>query len=88
MSDATWQYRIVGAAGLGFDAWSLLEGITLTGYSTEDLDGERLRATTRALLDLALPPIAHTVMALSDAARAHELLERRAIKGRVVLVPA
>ena len=70
-----------------FDAWSLLEALTLTGYSTENLDGDGLRAATHALLEVNLPPVAHTVLPLADAARAHALLESRALKGRVVLVP-
>jgi NADPH2:quinone reductase len=70
-----------------FDAWSLLDGITLTGYSTEDLDGDGLRAATRALLDLQLPAVAHTVLPLAEAARAHAMLESREVRGRVVLVP-
>lgn len=85
------RYCVVGAMGGGevqFDAWSLLNALTLTGYSTEDLDGEGLRAATRALLDLKLPPLHPTVLPLADAARAHELLERREVKGRVVLVPS
>lgn len=84
------RYCIVGAMGGGdvrFDAWSLLDGIVLTGYSTEDLDGEGLRSATRALIELELPPVPHTVMPLADAARAHALLETRELKGRVVLVP-
>jgi len=84
------RYCLVGAIAGGdvtFDAWSLLDGITLTGYSTEDLDGEGLRAATRALLAISLPPVPHTVMPLADAARAHDLLERRELRGRVVLVP-
>ncbi len=83
------RYCLVGAMGGGdvqFDAWGLLAGITLTGYSTEDLDGEGLRAATRALLAAKLPAVPYTVMPLADAARAHELLERRERKGRVVLV--
>jgi len=39
------------------------------------------------LLGLALAPVPPTVMPLADAARAHALLERRAVRGRVVLVP-
>jgi NADPH:quinone reductase len=84
------RYCIVGAIAGGdvqFDAWSLLDALVLTGYSTEDLDGRALRAATRALLDLNMPPVAHTVVPLAEAARAHELLERREVKGRVVLVP-
>lgn len=83
------RYCLVGAMGGGdvqFDAWGLLGGLTLTGYSTEDLDGEGLRAATRALLASKLPPVPYTVLPLAAAARAHELLERRELKGRVVLV--
>jgi NADPH:quinone reductase len=84
------RYCVVGAIGGGdvrFDVWSLLDALTLTGYSTEDLDGDGLRAATRTLLGLALPSVPHAVMPLADAARTHERLERRDLKGRVVLVP-
>jgi NADPH2:quinone reductase len=84
------RYCIVGAMGGGdvrFDAWSLLDGLVLTGYSTEDLDGDGLRAATRALLEANLPPVHPRVLPLADAARAHALLESREVKGRVVLVP-
>ena len=85
------RYCIVGAMAGGdvrFDAWSLLDAVTLTGYSTEHLDGEGLRAATHALLQLNLPPVHPTVLPLADAARAHAMLESREVKGRVVLVPA
>lgn len=85
------RYCIVGAIAGGdvrFDAWSLLDALTLTGCSTEDLDGDGLRAATRALLEVELPPVPRTVLPLAEAARAHALLERREAKGRVVLVPA
>ncbi|WP_437683436.1 quinone oxidoreductase family protein [Sorangium sp. So ce131] len=84
------RYCIVGAAAGGevaFDAWSLLDGRALTGYSTEDLDGDALRAATRELLRLKLPPPPTKVLPLAEAARAHALLEQRAVRGRVVLVP-
>ncbi|NUP13371.1 MAG: NADP-dependent oxidoreductase [Polyangiaceae bacterium] len=84
------RYCIVGAMGGGdvhFDAWSLLHALTLTGYSTEDLDGDGLRAATKALLELKLPEVPVTVMPLGDAARAHAMLERREVRGRIVLVP-
>ncbi|WP_095987538.1 zinc-binding dehydrogenase [Cystobacter fuscus] len=86
----TGRYCLVGAAAGGavsFDAWSLLDGRVLTGYSTETLDGNVLRAATRELLALRLPPPPTTVLPLAEAARAHELLERREVRGRVVLVP-
>jgi NADPH2:quinone reductase len=82
-------YCLVGAIAGGdvrFDAWSLIDSITLTGYSTEDLDGDGLRDATRALLALGLPAVPHVVMPLADAARAHAALESRDLQGRVVLV--
>lgn len=84
------RYCLVGAVAGGqvrFDAWSLLDSLTLTGYSTEDLTGEELRAATRAILALGLPTPPHVVMPLADAARAHATLERREVQGRVILVP-
>jgi len=84
------RYCLVGAMAGGdvsFDAWTLLNAITLTGYSTEDIDGDGLRAATEALLAARLPDINCTVLPLSEAARAHDLLERRAVKGRVILKP-
>jgi NADPH2:quinone reductase len=84
------RYCAIGAAAsadVTFDLWSLLDGRSLTGYSSEDLDGEALRLATRELLVMNLPAHATTVMPLGDAARAHELLESRAVRGRIVLVP-
>jgi NADPH2:quinone reductase len=84
------RYCLVGAIAGGdvrFDAWSLLDAITLTGYSTEDLDGDGLRSATRELVRTSLPPVPCTVLPLAEAARAHALLERREVRGRVVLVP-
>lgn len=82
------RYCLVGAVAGGdvcFDAWSLIGGITLTGYSTEDLDGEALREATEALLHVQIQDIRPTVIPLAEAARAHSMLERREIKGRIVL---
>ena len=84
------RYCIVGAMGGGvvqLDAWNLLHALTLTGYSTEDLDGPGLRTATDAIRSLNLPPMHPTVLPLSDAALAHSRLERREVKGRVVLCP-
>lgn len=86
---ANGRYCIIGAVAGGavhFDAWSLLDGRTLTGYTTEDVSGEDLRSATRELLDLNLTVPAPTVLPLAEAARAHALLEQRAVRGRVVLV--
>jgi NADPH2:quinone reductase len=52
------RYSIIGAAAGGevcFDAWNLLDGRVLTGYSSESLDGDTLRAATRELLALRVP---------------------------------
>lgn len=84
------RYCMYGAAAGGdvsFDAWGLLERRVLTGYSSEDLDGTALRAATRELLALRLPGPPTTVLPLAEAARAHALLEQRALQGRIVLVP-
>ena len=84
------RYCMFGAAAGGdvaLDLWQLLDGKVLTGYSSEDLDGDALRAATRELLALQLPPPPTTVLPLTDAARAHAELEQRALQGRVVLVP-
>ena len=84
------RYCMYGAAAGGdvtFDAWALIEGRMLTGYSSEDLDGNALRAATADLMALRLPPASITVLPLAEAARAHALLEQRAVQGRVVLVP-
>lgn len=84
------RYCLVGAIAGGqvtFDAWALLEDLTLTGYSSEDLDGAALRDATRALLALDLPVLPHTTFPLAGAREAHAALERRETKGRVVLVP-
>jgi NADPH2:quinone reductase len=85
------RYCMYGAAAGGdvaFDAWSLLEARVLTGYSSEDLDGNALRAATAALLRLAIAAPRPTVLPLHDAARAHTMLEQHAVRGRVVLVPS
>jgi NADPH:quinone reductase len=84
------RYCIVGAVAGGdvaLDAWSLLDGRVLTGYSTETLDGPALRRATQELLGLRLPPPPTQVLPLAEAARAHALVEERAVRGRVVLVP-
>lgn len=83
-------YCMIGAAAgsdVTFDIWALLDGRRLTGYSTEGLDGDTLRAATRELLALSLPRPPTTVVPLVEVARAHALLDARAVTGRVVLVP-
>jgi len=84
---------LVGAVGGGhvaFDAYYLLEA-TLTGYGSEHLDGPGLRHAVKTIGDWlrsgALAPPARKLFALDHAAAAHELLERRGVEGRLLLVP-
>lgn len=66
--------------------------VTITGYSSETLDGAALRAamtticTLLAVDELGVPEI--TQVPLADAASAHLLLEEHALQGRVLLIPA
>ena len=85
---------LVGAVAGGhvcFDAWQLIRPVTLTGYSSEELDGKALRnavvALTGWLADGSIRPPSCTVVPLAEAFRAHALLEGRGITGRVLLVP-
>ena len=81
----------VGGSEVRFDAYELLRPVTLTGYSTENLDGAALReamaALVRWLIDSRLNPPAYRTMPLAEAAQAHALLERKGVSGRVLLVP-
>ena len=84
---------LVGAVAGGdvsFDAWQLIRPVTLTGYSTESLDGPGLRASVEMLSAwLAAGVIrapGYTAFALERAADAHALLERGGVTGRVLLV--
>jgi NADPH:quinone reductase len=75
-----------------FNVDSLLLPATLTGYSSESLDGPGLRdsmttiCTLLALDELAVPEI--TQLPLDGAAAAHTLLEEHRTRGRVLLIPA
>jgi NADPH2:quinone reductase len=88
------RYCLVGAAAgatVTWDAFSLLEGIVLTGWSSETLDGKTLRQLWDPLMalvaDSRLAVAQPTMLALTEAARAHELLESRAVTGRLLLTP-
>jgi len=83
---------LVGATGgneVHLDVWPLMQPATLTGYSSESLDGDALRRDIAALSDLVvrgiLTPPARRVMPLGEAAAAHALLERRGVEGRLLL---
>lgn len=81
----------VGGSDVRFDLWELIRPVTLTGYSSESLDGPALRqaiaALARWLNDGALAVPAWTTMPLAEAAQAHARLERKGVTGRVLLVP-
>jgi NADPH2:quinone reductase len=68
-----------------------LYNVTLTGYSTESLDGPGLRRAMAAISGYlrrgALVPPARTVFPLAEAAAAHAALERHGVQGRLLLVP-
>lgn len=85
---------LVGAVAGGnvqFDAWQLIRPVTLTGYSSENLDGPTLRDGIAALASWlvagTLRPPPRTILPLADAARAHALLEGRGVTGRILLTP-
>ena len=89
------RYCLVGGAAGGtvtWNAYGLLDGIVLTGWSSEGLDGPALRAVWRSVSDLLsdgrLVAPEPTVLPLTEAARAHDLLESRAVTGRLLLTPA
>lgn len=83
---------LVGAvanSNVSFDAWELICPVTLTGYSTESLDGASLRQAVSALADLLRKGLIkapdHRVFRLPEASRAHRMLEERQVRGRVLL---
>ena len=81
----------VGGSDVGLDTWQLIRPVTLTGYSTESLDGAALREAIDALAhwvrNETIKPPRHQSMPLSAASRAHQLLEEGGVSGRVLLTP-
>ena len=84
---------MVGAVAGGevsFDAWNLIRPVTLTGYSTETLDGRDLARATQAicgwLSNGQLQAPKWQAFPLTDAALAHAELEKGAVTGRVLLL--
>jgi NADPH2:quinone reductase len=85
---------LVGAGGgsdVRFDLWDLIRPVTLTGYSSESLDGPALRGAVAALIgwikDRSIAAPRYTLVPLAEAARAHAMLESRGVSGRVLLIP-
>lgn len=72
-------------------AWDLMQDLLVTGFSSENLTGDQLRADVEHLVTELrtgrLSPPRFKVMQLGDAPAAHRLIERGDISGRVLLVP-
>jgi NADPH2:quinone reductase len=85
---------LVGAVAGGqvaFDGWQLTRPVNLTGYSTETLNGSALQEAVDSLAtwlkqDLIRLP-EYQILPLAEAARAHGLLEKRRVRGRILLQP-
>jgi NADPH2:quinone reductase len=81
----------VGGSDVRFDLWDLIRPVTLTGYSSESLDGPTLRRAVAALIGWiekgSLPTPRFMTVPLAEAARAHAMLARRGVSGRVLLIP-
>ncbi|MBM3602003.1 MAG: zinc-binding alcohol dehydrogenase family protein [Alphaproteobacteria bacterium] len=85
---------LVGATAgpeLAFSAWHLIEGQTMTGWSSETLTGAGLRAAIGEFVSLlargrlAVPE--HESISLAEVAHAHARMEAGAMRGRILLTP-
>ena len=85
---------LVGAltgADLTLSAWDLIQELSLTGWSSENLDGPALRTAIAEIVNhvragrLRAPAIERFAMA--DAAAAHRAMESGELRGRALLVP-
>jgi len=80
----------VGGSDVSFDAFRLVD-VTLTGYSTESLDGPSLQHAIDAISEWLRSGVivapSRTLFALREAAAAHTALEQPRMQGRVLLVP-
>jgi len=85
---------LVGAAtggALTLSAWDLIHELQLTGYSSENLTGIRLRQIVPDLCRWHasgdLPAPRYECLPLADAAIAHQRMEQRTVTGRLLLIP-
>jgi NADPH2:quinone reductase len=75
---------------LTLSAWDLIQELQLTGWSSENLDGDGLRASIAAIVEqlragtLRAPAV--TRFDLADVASAHRAMERGKLAGRALLV--
>lgn len=85
---------LVGAASgekLSLIAWDLMQDLHLTGYSSENLTGDDLRADMQHICgwlaggQIAAPP--YQVFPLAAAAEVHTLMEQGTLTGRALLIP-
>lgn len=76
---------------LAFSAWDLIQGPMLTGWSSENLTGNDLRAAMAALLALQregrLSPPPWRCFPMAEAGAVHRAMEGEGIEGRALLVP-
>jgi NADPH:quinone reductase len=76
---------------LTLSAWDLLQELALTGWSSENLTGDALRAHVAQIAELVrdgrLRAPAIERFAMADAAEAHRRMEAGELKGRALLVP-
>lgn len=84
---------LVGAltgAELALSAWDLIQELTLTGWSSENLTGDALREHVAQIADLVrggrLPAPAIHRFAMADAAAAHARIEAGELTGRALLI--
>jgi NADPH2:quinone reductase len=72
-------------------AWDLMQDLVVTGYSSENLTGDELRADIAHLVGelragrLAIPR--YQLLPLREAGQAHRLMETGGVEGRLLLVP-
>jgi NADPH2:quinone reductase len=88
------RYSLLGDMGgdrVSYSLWELMRGITLTGYSSEALDGPALRAAAARvfalLADGHLRAPHYETFPLDQAAEAHARSEAGGVAGRLLLVP-
>jgi NADPH2:quinone reductase len=79
----------VGGGAVSLDGWDLIRPVTLTGYSSETLDGAALRRAVdvlgAGLMTGKLTPPGYRILSLADAKDAHRKLEAGGYAGRILL---
>jgi NADPH:quinone reductase len=82
----------VAAAEVVFDGWQLMQPVTLTGYSSETLDGAGLRDAVAALCGWmtagVLRPPNHQIVPVGGGRTCPRLIEHGGVLGRLLLRPS